>query len=104
MAFPRGELKWAGSDWVLSGQMKRIRCLQSIHHPGGQGGIRHTQVEADGVLIQDIDALNVVDDAAPSDLGLGGFEPQKVLPHTMRIDLSAVVKEHASAQPEGPGL
>src|SRR4029453_17486620 len=71
---------------------------------GGYGHIRHAGVDAHGVLVEDVDTLDSFYSAPKIGVANGGvFHAQEVELHGFRVDLAAVVEQHALAQPEHPG-
>src|SRR5262245_58758375 len=61
-------------------------------------------MDADRVLVEDIDAVDVFQRAAQKVVADGGvLDTQDVELHRLGVDLPAVVKEHPLAQAEGPG-
>ena len=69
-----------------------------VQDAGRQGDIRHTQVETHRVLVEDIDILNSFHRATVPVAANGGvFDAQNVQLHRFRVDLAAVVKQHAFA-------
>jgi hypothetical protein len=61
-------------------------------------------VDADGVPVEDLDAVDVFQPAAYEVVAGGGvLDAEHVELHRLGVKLAAVVKQHALAQPEGPG-
>src|SRR5207245_10270325 len=70
----------------------------------GQRCIRDSGIDADRGLVEDLDAVDVFQPAAYKVHADGGIlDAQQVELHRLGIQLTAVVKQHALAQPEGPG-
>ncbi len=62
------------------------------------------QIEAHRVFVQDVNRRNVFHGAARKLVADGGvFDAQDVELHRFRIDLAAVVEQHALAQTKHPG-
>ena len=61
-------------------------------------------MDADRVLVEDLDAVDVFQPAADKIVADGGIlDAQDVELYRLGVDLTAVVKEDPLAQPEGPG-
>ena len=74
-----------------------------VHHTGRHGHVRHGRMNAYRVLVDDIDTRNGVH-CATVPFGADGrvFDAQDIELHGFCVDLAAVVKQDAFAQPEQP--
>ena len=70
-----------------------------------QRRIRHFGLDAHRVLVEHLDAVDVFQPAAYKVMSADGgvLDAQDVELHRLGVELAAVVKQHALAQPEGPG-
>ena len=92
---------------MLGGFVKVVRGLQVgrvVQHAGRHGDMRLIQVQAYRVLVEDLGPLNSFDRApVPIATNGGVFDVLDVQLHCFRIDLAAIVEQHALAQPKCPG-
>jgi hypothetical protein len=100
-ALPRDELERPGADGMLRGPGKVIWGLQVgrvVQHTGWHGDIRLIQVETHRVFVDDLGPLNsFYRPAVPIAANGGVFDMLDVELHRFRIDLTAIVKQHAFA-------
>jgi len=81
---------------MFSGCVKAVGGLQDdwvAHDTGGYGHIRHAGVDAHGVLVEDVDALDSFYSAPKIVVANGGvFHAQEVELHGFSVDLAAIVE------------
>ena len=103
----RNELERARANGVFGSRLEGVRSHQDdrvAHDARWQRRIRHFGIDADRVLVEDLDAVDVFQRAAHKVAADGGvLDAQDVELHRLGVDLAAVVEEDPLAQPEGPG-
>src|SRR5262249_35580966 len=106
-ACPGYKLEGPCANGMFRGGVKRFWRYQVgrvEHDVRRHGHIRHTGIEPDGVLVDDLDGLDVFHHATmPVGADSGVFDAQNVELDGFRIDLAAVVKQYPFAQSEHPG-
>src|SRR5215475_15434627 len=95
-ARPGDELEWTRADRMFGGRLEGVRSHQDnrvAHDTYWQRRIRHCGIDADRVLVEDLDAVDIFQPAAYKVHADGGvLDAQHVELHRFRIDLAAVVK------------
>src|SRR2546430_13344821 len=106
-ARPGDDLEGTRANRTFSGRLEGVRSHQDnrvAHDTYWQRRIRHFGIDADRVLVEDLDALDVFQPAAYKVHADGRvLDTQDVELHRLGVDLPAAVKQHALAQPHGPG-
>src|SRR5215471_17528433 len=106
-ARPGDELEGTSANRTFGGRLEGVRSHQDnrvAHDTYWQRRIRHGGIDADRVLVEHLDAVDVFQPTAYKVHADGGvLDAQDVELHRLGVDLPAVVKQYALAQPEGPG-
>src|SRR5262245_48388040 len=106
-ARPGDELEGTRANRTFGGRLEGVWSHQNnrvAHDANWQRRIRHGAIDAHRVLVEDLDAVDVFQPTTYKVVADSGvLDAQHVELHRLGVDLAAVVKQHALAQPEGPG-